>query len=51
MTAWWVNVVLLGGVGYLSSLRWAPTVRVRLVVSGGTALLGLLIVGLKVFLH
>ncbi|MGP5073562.1 hypothetical protein [Arthrobacter rhombi] len=50
-TALWVNVVLLGVVGYLSSLRWAPTVRVRLVVSGGTALLGLLIVGLKVFLH
>ncbi|MGP5165354.1 hypothetical protein [Arthrobacter rhombi] len=50
-TALWVNVFLLAVVGYLSSLRWAPTVWTRLMVSGCTALLGLLVVGLKVFLH
>lgn len=50
-TALWVDVLLLGLLGYFSAARWTRVTSMRLMVGSGTALLGVCIVALKAFMH
>lgn len=50
-TALWVDVGLLGVLGYLSARAWTRRRALRLAVAAGTALLGVCIVVLKALIH
>lgn len=50
-TALWVDVLLLGLLGYFSAARWTHVTSMRWLVGTGTALLGVCIVILKAIMH
>lgn len=49
--ALWVDVLMLGVLGYFSAARWTVKTSARFGVGAGTALLGICIVVLKAFMH
>lgn len=50
-SALWIDVVLLGVLGYFSAGRWTRKSSQRFGVASGTALLGVCIVLLKALIH
>ncbi|WP_376991658.1 hypothetical protein [Arthrobacter cryoconiti] len=50
-TALWVDVLLLGVLGYFSARRWTIKPWIRLATAFSTALLGIFIVALKTIIH